>query len=119
MRRCDLVRSAILLLVLCFASRSEAQGIGGAATGRSPAKVRVDVPSPSPQQLPGSSVLPAGADASAATYPNAQTASTDAGSESGEFVIAPIPFSNEAFSFGLIPVVQYVFHPDPNDKESP
>jgi outer membrane protein assembly factor BamA len=34
-------------------------------------------------------------------------------------VIAPIPFSNEAFTFGLIPVVQYVFHPDPNDDISP
>jgi hypothetical protein len=33
--------------------------------------------------------------------------------------MAPIPFSNEAFSFGLVPVVAYIFRIDQNDKRSP
>lgn len=80
------------------------------------------VPKPSPQQLPGSSVLPAGTDATTGSYPEEKSGASgtsDAQSRSGEVVVAPIPFSNETFSFGLIPVVQYVFYPDPNDKESP
>jgi Omp85 superfamily domain len=111
-----------LVLLFCFALPSEAQGTGGPAAGQAPAKVRMGVPKPSPQQLPGSSVLPAGADASSGSYPEGKSGTSgdsDAQSRSSEVVVAPIPFSNEAFSFGLIPVVQYVFYPDPNDKESP
>jgi hypothetical protein len=111
-----------LLLLFCFALAGEAQGTGGVATGQAPGKVRVGVPKPSPQQLPGSSVLPSGADAAGGSYPQEKSATSgnsDAQSRSAEVVFAPIPFSNEAFSFGIIPVVQYVFYPDANDKESP
>jgi hypothetical protein len=111
-----------LVLLFCFALASEAQGTVGAPTGQAPAKMRMGVPKPSPQQLPGSSVLPAGVDAGTGSYPEGKSGASgnsDAQSRSGEVVFAPIPFSNEAFSFGLIPVLQYVFYPDPNDKESP
>jgi hypothetical protein len=113
-----LARSVLALFLLsCVATRGEAQ-----ATGAGAGKVRVDVPKPSPQPLPGSSILPAGADTSPASYPDPEStpaANSAAPSQSGEFVIAPIPFSNETFSFGLIPVVQYVFHPDRSDTVSP
>jgi hypothetical protein len=39
--------------------------------------------------------------------------------ERGEFIFAPIPFSNQVFSFGLIPVVAYLFSVDPDDHTSP
>jgi hypothetical protein len=112
---------ASLLLLFCAALASEAQ-VPGAATGQASPRARVGVPKPSPQQLPGSSVLPAGADASPGSYPDGKpepSVNSDEQSRSAEIVFAPVPFSNEAFSFGIIPVVQYVFHPDPNDKESP
>ena len=111
-----------LLLLLFVAMSSEAQGIGGAGSTTAPEKVRVGIPKPTPQQVPGSSVLPAGAGSSAASYPDAESKpapNPDQSSQSAEFVIAPLPFSNEAFTFGLIPVVQYVFHPDRSDTVSP
>src|SRR5882762_9118460 len=80
--------------------------------------VRIDVPRPSPQQFPNSSVLPSGVDTVGAEYPSKyQEEKTDRKARHGEWVIAPIPFSNEAFSFGLAPVVEYVFHT--SDQQSP
>ena len=113
--------AACLFLLFYVPLACEAQ-IAAGATSQAPSKVHVGVPKPSPQQLPGSSVLPAGTDASAGSYPEGKadpSVNSDAQSSAAEIVVAPLPFSNEAFSFGLIPVVQYVFHPDPNDKESP
>jgi len=114
--------AALLVLLVSFALTSEAQRTGGVPTGQAPARARMGIPEPSPQQLPGSSVLPAGTDASAGSYPernSGASGSPDAQSRSAEVVFAPIPFSNEAFSFGVIPVIQYVFYPDSNDQESP
>jgi hypothetical protein len=93
---------------------------GGQAQDKTPTpKVRIDVPKASPK-LPNSSVLPAGAGTTSDSQPNEPTkSSTSSPPQSGEFVIAPIPFSNEALSFGLIPVLEYVFHIDQNDRESP
>ena len=116
-------RSAGLAALLLFCAMNlGAQGIGGVPGGNESGKVRIGIPKPTPQQLPGSSVLPAGTDASMGSYPVAESgahANSAPAPKSGEFVIAPIPFSNEAFTFGLIPVVQYVFHPDPKDTVSP
>jgi len=113
--------TAFLFLVLWVAVRSQAQGTGAAAGAKEPGKVRVGVPKPTPQQVPGSSVFAAGMDASTGSFPGAESGSpaNSASPSQSEFVIAPIPFSNETFTFGLVPVVQYVFHPDPNDKVSP
>jgi hypothetical protein len=65
--------------------------------------------------------LPAGVDTASSGYPgSSSSSSTNAGSQPrGEFVFAPIPFSNKAFAFGIIPVIDYVFRVDPKDRESP
>jgi len=82
--------------------------------------VRIGVPQPSPQVFPSSSVLPAGADAAGnADYPPTQDEAAATSPKRGEFVIAPIPFSNQVFSFGLAPVVEYLFHLGSNDQKSP
>jgi len=113
------VRGVALSLVFCFVIA----GRGYAAQADAVAKqkespVRVDVPQPS-QQFPN---LPAGAEVSSPSYPTTsaqQSSNSSTSSRRGEFVIAPIPFSNEAFSFGIVPFVDYVFHIDQNDKKSP
>jgi Omp85 superfamily domain len=112
-----------LVFLLCSSTASPA--VAAQADPNAKVKepvVRVDVPEPSPQPLPASSVLPAGVETSGGSYPgpsSKQPANSTATSRGGEFVIAPIPFSNEAFSFGIIPVVNYVFHVSQSDKKSP
>src|SRR5262249_36979747 len=78
--------------------------------------VRIDVPRPSPQGFPSSPVLPAGSDTAGNEYSSKSDNEPPTDTpRRGELVIAPIPFSNEAFSFGLAPVIEYVFHPDQRD----
>jgi hypothetical protein len=83
--------------------------------------VKIDIPRPSPQQFPNSSVFPAGSGGMSTTVPSEsskQSANSHA-ARTGELIVAPIPFSNEAFSFGLVPFVQYVFHADKTDRNVP
>jgi hypothetical protein len=86
-------------------------------------RLRIGIPESSPQVFPPSPVLPAGADAAGSdNYPASSEAKQTAAQKTerrGEFVIAPIPFSNQVFSFGLAPVVEYVFHLDRNDHVTP
>jgi Omp85 superfamily domain len=117
----EAVRGAALIFLLCsaIAGPARAAQVDKSAEVKKPT-VRVDVPEQ--QSLPNSSVLPAGVETSSAGYPGPSStppANSSTASRRGEFVIAPIPFSNEAFSFGIVPVVDYVFHIDPNDKTSP
>src|SRR5688572_12351615 len=96
------------------------QAGGAPSPQKSSPAVRIDIPRPAPQ-FPGSSGLPAGIDATSADYPVTSNSSSSSiePARRGEFVMAPIPFSNEAFSFGLVPVVAYIFRIDQNDKKSP
>ena len=115
------VRSAVFSFVVCFviAGRGYAAQTDTSAKQKESPPVRVDVPQPS-QQFPNA--LPAGAEVPAAGYPTTsaqQSVNSSTSSRRGEFVIAPIPFSNEAFSFGIVPFVDYVFQLDQNDKKSP
>jgi hypothetical protein len=86
-------------------------------------KVKLAVPEPSPQLFPASSVLPSGVDTANGEYPGGyqkeQGDKVRPPRRHGEFEIAPIPFSNQEFSFGLAPVVLYVFHLNANDQQSP
>jgi hypothetical protein len=84
--------------------------------------VHLAAPYPSPQQLPGSSAFPGGVNTSAAASSPGESGDTDApteGKHRGEFIIAPIPISNQAVHFGLVPVVQYVLRIDRSDTVSP
>lgn len=85
--------------------------------------IELGVPEPSPQPFPPSPVLPAGADAAGGNDypPSSETTQPNSPppARRGELVIAPIPFSNQVFSFGLAPVVEYVFHLDRNDRVTP
>lgn len=111
------------LWFLCFvvAVRVDAAQSGTSSAQKKGPGVRVDVPNPSMPQFPGSSVLPAGIDATTGDHPGTSTNSSANSSvpSRGEFLIVPIPFSNEAFSFGLVPVVAYVFRVDQSDGKSP
>jgi hypothetical protein len=118
----------LLILMIGFAAAAAGQTNNQAPANNTNPKpvhtpgIKIGVPKPSPQQIPESSVLPAGTEAGTGTYPANYSEDIPAqGNESrrGEFVIAPIPFSNEAITFGLIPVVDYLFHPNPADKDSP
>ena len=82
--------------------------------------VRIGVPQPSPQQFPNSSVFPGGAEAATESIPSqaSKQPSSSNAPQKGEFIVAPIPFSNEAFSFAIVPFVQYVFQPDKAAKSS-
>jgi hypothetical protein len=119
-----IVACASVLSVLCFGNAVpvNAAQVGTTSAQKESPAVRIDIPRPSPQQFPGSSVLPAGIDTASGSYPSSSSnssASSGTSTRRGEFVIAPIPFSNEAFSFGLVPVVAYVFRINQNDKSSP
>jgi len=87
-----------------------------------PKRIKIGAPEPAPQAFPDSSVLPAGADS--AVSPNFPGSSEKSPATSppqqhqGEFIFAPIPFSNQVFSFGLAPVVQYVFPVNSKDPQS-
>lgn len=83
--------------------------------------VRIDVPQPNPQQFPHSSVFPAGSESTSASVPtqSSKQQTNSAGARTGELIVAPIPFSNEAFSFGIVPFVQYVLGADQTDKKVP
>src|SRR5688572_29628236 len=114
-----------VLVVLCLVIATPAVAAQTApAPSPAPRKpsVRIDVPKPSPAQIPGSAVLPAGIETASGTPPSSSSnssANSNVSTTDGEFVIAPIPFSNEAFSFGLVPIVEYVFHVDKSDRVSP
>jgi hypothetical protein len=121
---------SVLLLLIVPAVLSWSQATSPSRTAPQPPsppdeppKISISVPSPSPQLFPSSSVLPSGIDASAGEYPGSYQKEHPEKAQTvrrrGEFEIAPIPFSNQAFSFGLAPVVLYVFHLDPNDQQSP
>ena len=119
-----IVACASVLTVLCFCNAIpiDAAQVGTTSGQKESPAVRIDIPKPSPQQFPSTSVLPAGIDTASGSYPSSSSNSSSSSGTStrrGEFVIAPIPFSNEAFSFGLVPVVAYVFRIDQNDKSSP
>jgi len=124
------VRGMVLFLLMGWARSVPAQASGQsggthtdpASNPQRPSIVRIGVPQPAPQQFPNSPVLPAGMDSAGGDYPSKyQEESTKPGAppRHGEFVVAPIPFSNEAFSFGLAPVVEYIFHVDGRDQTSP
>src|SRR5262245_12254747 len=114
-RRIGSLAGIVPALTFLLMAHPMAQGQNSNSNSR---KVRVDAPTALPE-LPNSS-LPAGAGTAGDSQLNESSKSSTSGSSgSGEFVIAPIPFSNEALSFGVISVLQYVFHIDQNDKESP
>lgn len=96
-----------------------ASGQTNAATQTS--SIELGAPLPSGHPYPQTSVIPAGVDSPSAPYPGEaeQKPATGHPHKNGEWVLAPIPFSNQAIHFGVVPVAQYVFRVDPADKESP
>jgi Omp85 superfamily domain len=77
--------------------------------------VRVDaVDSPVPQ----SPVLPSAAETNSDTSGAGAQDHSSSDSRS-ELVFAPIPFSNQALTWGIIPVVQYIFPASKDDTTSP
>src|SRR5688572_27175499 len=65
------------------------------------------------------------------TFPDSRAFPSEAGSRSSptsearktpqksEWIFAPIPFSNQAFAFGIVPIAEYLFPFDKNDLDSP
>jgi hypothetical protein len=109
----------LVVLVPAFVVRIDGSQLGGASSGQAPG-VRVDLPNPSLPQFPGSPAIPAG-DGPAGDHPGTSSSASTSSSvpSRGEILIVPIPFSNEAFSFGIVPVVAYVFRIDQQDDKSP
>jgi Omp85 superfamily domain len=86
-------------------------------------KVSLGAPYPSTDVIPASPVVPEVASGGSGTSPgksgDKDTPEADGKDRSGSFIFAPIPISNQAIHFGLVPVVQYIFHPNRNDMVSP
>src|SRR5215468_1943846 len=119
-----LLLSALLSATACMGASSPAF-VEQSATGDSSAQQqKPDSPGPPGSEekhlvrlgpthspLPQSPALPSSAESN--SNPKASL------KEPGELIFAPIPFSNQVFSFGLIPVVAYFFSVDPDDHTSP
>ena len=109
----------LALTLVCVTGAAQSQA-PPPATGQNPSSSSVKVGAPS-ETFPQSPVLPSSAETNAEPVtndPNAAPAQGGAGKDS-EIIVAPIPFSNQAFTWGLVPVVQYVFRINKNDTKSP
>jgi hypothetical protein len=82
-------------------------------------KVSLGIPASSPDLIPASSAIPEVQVSGAGQSPGKSKPDADAKNQGGSFLFAPIPLSNQAIPFGVVPVVGYVFHPNRNDTESP
>src|SRR5678815_14659 len=84
-------------------------------------RVRIDIPPPSPQQFPNSPVFAPGSEASSASVPTSSSTqpTNPNAAPTGELIFAPIPISNEALTFGILPFVQYVLGTDQAGQKGP